>query len=254
MEKPLLEHLIELRKRLISCLVVFGVVFIVAYGFAEPLFQFLVEPLARLLKDEPSRRLIYTGLTEAFLTYLKVSFFAALFVTFPFILYHIWRFVAPGLYGHEKRVLSPYLVATPLLFLAGAAMAYYVVCPMAWEFFLSFETPASSHMMPIQLEARVSEYLSLMIQLIFAFGICFQLPIVVLILARLGLVSAVTLQTKRKYAFLFITIGAAIFTPPDIISPLSLIIPLYTLYEISIILVKLGEKKRTLSTKEQPGV
>lgn len=243
MQKPLLEHLIELRQRLLYCLAAFLVAFLFAYGFAQDIFLFLVKPLAKLMEGEEGRRLIYTGLTEAFLTYLSVSFFTALFITLPMILWQLWKFVAPGLYQHERGVFRPFLIATPLLFLAGGAMAYYVVCPMAWEFFLSFETPATAGSLPIQLEARVSEYLSLVMKLIFAFGLSFQLPVVLVLLAKVGVITSQQLTAKRKYAFLGIVVVAAIITPPDIISPISLIIPLYALYEISLVLVKGVERK-----------
>ena len=243
MQKPLLEHLIELRQRLIYCLGAFFVAFLVAYHFAPNIFQFLVQPLADLIQGQEGRRLIYTGLTEAFLTYLSVAFFAALFVSLPLILWQVWRFISPGLYKRERAAFAPFFMATPVLFLLGSAMAYYIVCPMAWEFFLSFETPATVASLPLQLEARVSEYLSLVLKLIFAFGLSFQLPVVLVLLAKSGIVTTEQLASKRKYAFLAIVVLAAIITPPDIISPISLIIPLYALYEISLVLVKGVEKK-----------
>lgn len=241
MQKPLLEHLIELRKRLIYCLATFFVAFLISYHFAADIFSFLVQPLSNLLQGQEGRRMIYTGLTEAFLTYLSVSFFTALFLTLPLILWQLWKFIAPGLYRNEKTVFSSFFFATPVLFFAGAAVAYYVVCPMAWEFFLSFETTTGP--LPVQLEARVGEYLSLVLKLVFAFGLSFQLPVILVLLAKVGVLSSGQLASKRKYAFLSIVIFAAVITPPDIISPISLIIPLYALYEISLILVKGVERK-----------
>lgn len=247
-QKPLLEHLLELRQRLIYSLLALGIAVGVSYPFAPTIFQFLTEPLWHAMGEEVGRRLIYTGLTEAFLTYLKLSFFAGIMLAFPYLLWQAWMFVGPGLYDHEKRAIWPTLIASPLLFLAGASLAYYVVCPWAWQFFLSFEMPSSTQGLSLQLEARMSEYLSLMIKLIMAFGICFQLPLILLGLSKLGILSLESLKRQRKYAFLIIVTVAALITPPDIISPLSLIIPLYTLYEFSIILVKVSLKRKGLNS------
>jgi len=244
MQKPLLEHLIELRRRLIYALLALGLGVGICYPLSPTLFQFLTEPLWHAMGEEEGRRLIYTGLTEAFLTYLKIAFFGGFLLTFPFILWQLWLFVGPGLYAHERKAIWPFLLASPLLFLMGASLAYYVVCPWAWQFFLSFEMPASSTGLSLQLEARMGEYLSLMIKLIIAFGLCFQLPLLILGLSHLGVLSLESLERKRKYAFLSIVVVAAIITPPDIISPLSLIIPLYALYEISIGLVKISLKRK----------
>lgn len=244
MQKPFLEHLIELRLRLIHAITALGVSVAVCYPFAPHIFKFLSEPLWRAMGQEMGRRLIYTGLTEAFLTYLKLSFFGGFILAFPVILWQLWLFIGPGLYDHEKKLMWPFLILCPLLFMMGASLAYYVVCPWAWQFFLSFEVPMATNGLSLQLEARMSEYLSLMIKLILAFGLCFQLPIVILGLAKIKLLSLETLQRKRKYAFLIIVIVAAVITPPDIISPLSLIVPLYTLYEISIGLLKLSLRRK----------
>ncbi|HUX78705.1 MAG TPA: twin-arginine translocase subunit TatC [Alphaproteobacteria bacterium] len=244
MQKPLLEHLIELRRRLIYALLALGVGVAVCYPLAPAIFQFLTTPLWQAMGEEPGRRLIYTGLTEAFLTYLKVSFFSGFILTFPFILWQGWLFVGPGLYDHEKKAIWPFLLISPLLFLTGASLAYYVVCPWAWEFFLSFEMPPSPLGLSLRLEARISEYLAIILKLIVAFGLCFQLPLIILGLSKIGLVTLESLKRNRKYAFLIIVVVAAIITPPDIISPLSLIIPLYTLYEISIGLVRLSLKRK----------
>ncbi|MBS0272016.1 MAG: twin-arginine translocase subunit TatC [Proteobacteria bacterium] len=246
MQKALLEHLIELRHRLIYSLLALVGGIAICYPFTPTLFQFLTEPLWHAMGAEAGRRMIYTGLTEAFLTYLKLACFSGFALVFPFIFWQIWLFVGPGLYDHERKAIWPALIASPLLFLAGASLAYYVVCPWAWQFFLSFELPTSSQGLSLQLEARMSEYLSLILKLMLAFGLCFQLPLLLFGLTKLGFLTLETLERKRKYAFLIIVIVAAIITPPDIISPLSLIIPLYTLYEISIILVKISLKRKGL--------
>ncbi len=240
---PLIDHLIELRRRLIYSVGCFMVAFVTCYIFAEDIFRFLVRPLAVLLEHEVGRRLIYTGLTEAFVTNIKVAMFAAICISFPIIASQIWVFIAPGLYAHEKRFFLPFLIATPVLFILGAAFAYYGIIPNAWRFFLSFESPGGPGMLPIQLEARVHEYLSLIMQLILAFGISFQLPIGLVLLGRVGLVTSQMLAKRRKYAFLFIMIVSAFLTPPDVLSMLGLAFPLYLLYEISVLLVRIVEKQ-----------
>ncbi len=240
----LFDHLIELRNRLILSVAVLLIAFVVCYAFAEQIFGCLVQPLAKIYGEQTGRRLIYTGLTEVFLTYVKVAFFAALCLSFPVIAGQIWAFVAPGLYRHEKKVFLPFLTASPILFLAGAMLAYYGVIPLAWQFFLSFETSNAVNGLPIQLEAKVSEYLSLVMKLMFAFGLCFQLPIVLTLLARVGAVSAAGLAAKRKYAMIGIFIMAAILTPPDVISQVALALPMLALYELSIVAVRLVERRR----------
>ncbi|MBA3814216.1 MAG: twin-arginine translocase subunit TatC [Alphaproteobacteria bacterium] len=246
MQKPFLEHLIELRLRLMYALLALSVGVVVCYPMAPHIFKFLCEPLWQAMGEETGRRLIYTGLTEAFLTYLKLAFFGGFILAFPLIFWQFWLFIGPGLYRHEKALIWPFLITSPLLFFMGASLAYYVVCPWAWQFFLSFEMPVPTNGLSLQLEARMSEYLSLIIKLILAFGLCFQLPLVILGFANMGIISLTSLERKRKYAFLTIVVVAAIITPPDIISPLSLIIPLYTLYEISIGLLKISLSRKGL--------
>lgn len=241
--QPLLQHLLELRQRLIYALIGFSIAFILCYTFAEEIFQFLVQPLATLLQEKGHRRLIYTGLTEAFLTYIKVAAFAAAFLSFPVVASQLWMFIAPGLYRQERKVFIPLLIATPALFLMGAAFAYYVVFPTAYAFFLSFETPGSTGQLPIQLEAKVNEYLSFVMRLIFAFGISFELPVLLTLLANVGMVTAQGLITKWRFAVVGIFIVAAVVTPPDMLSMMGLAIPLIILYGVSILMVKWVERK-----------
>lgn len=243
LRQPLLAHLIELRKRLITSLLAILAGFIVCYYFAPEIYAFLVQPLANAVEGE-HRRLIYTGLTEAFITYIKLALWAGCFLAFPIIATQIWMFVAPGLYKTERKAFLPFLVATPVLFLTGAAMAYYFVFPLAWKFFLSFETPPAPGGLPIELEARVSEYLSLSMTVIFAFGIAFELPVILVLLTRVGMLTSAQLSKFRRYAIVLIFIAAAILTPPDVFSQLSLAIPMMVLYELSILGSKWVEKSR----------
>ena len=244
-EVSFVSHLTELRKRLIHSLLFILVIFIFGYIFAENIYNFLVEPYAKAVKgDGIDRRLIFTALHETFITYLKVAFFAALFLGSPVVLVQIWKFVAPGLYKNEKKALLPYLIATPILFLLGGMLIYYLVMPLAIKFFLSFETLGQGNTLPIQLEAKVNEYLSLIMRLIFAFGLSFQLPILLNLLARIGIIDSEYLKIRRKYFIVIIFAAAALLTPPDPITQIGLAIPLLILYELSILSVKLTEKNK----------
>ena len=243
-ESSFVGHLIELRTRLVHSLIFLSIFFLICYYFSDFIYGFLVEPYAKAAKnDDIERRLIFTALQETFLTYLKVSFFAAFFITSPYILIQIWKFIAPGLYEHEKSAIMPYLIITPILFFLGGMLVYYLVMPLAIKFFLSFESSGITTNLPIQLEAKVNEYLSLVMKLIFAFGISFQLPVVLSLLARVGLIDSKFLKQRRKYVVVLIFAAAAVLTPPDPVTQIGLAIPLLILYELSIFSVMIIEKK-----------
>lgn len=252
-ELPLLGHLVELRNRLVVCTAVLFVAIIASYFFAKDIYSFLVEPLATAMKGqgaEVPRRLIYTNLTEAFFTYMGVAVWAGFFITAPFILIQIWRFMAPGLYPNEKKIIAPYLFLTPFLFYAGAAVAYYFVFPAAWQFFLSFENGASAGGLPIQLEARVGDYLSLAMSMILAFGFAFELPLILILLVHLGVLGTAQLKAFRRYAIVLNFVLAAVLTPPDVISQLCLAIPLCLLYEVAIIIAGMIDKKKSAAARD----
>ncbi len=244
---PLMEHLIELRKRLMWSFLTLVILTFVFYAFAESIYQFLVHPLAQAYHElgASSPRMIFTALHEAFFTYIKVAFFTAAFVSFPVFASQLWIFVAPGLYKNEKGAFAPFLIATPILFLMGGAFVYYFVMPVAWRFFLGFQGVAPEGGLAIELEAKVNEYLSLAMRLIFAFGLCFELPVVMTLLARVGLATSQGMKEKRKYAVVAAFVVAAVLTPPDPLSQIGLAIPTILLYEISIICARFVEKGRT---------
>ena len=241
---PLLDHLIELRTRLMWSFGAFMFFFFICYYFSGAIYGFLAAPLARVEERMGgSQRMIYTGLTEGFFTYLKVAMFGALFTAFPIMATQLWLFVAPGLYRSEKKALLPFLVASPVLFLMGAALAYYFIFPVAWTFFLRFQNPVGAGGLPIVLEARVSEYLDLVMKLVFAFGVAFQLPVALSLLAKVGIISSKGLKRYRRYAIVGMFIIAAVLAPPDIITQCGLALPLIALYELSILAAKWVEPK-----------
>ena len=248
---PLIDHLIELRNRLMwSAAAILGA-FLVCYQFKVPIYRFLAWPLAQIFAGEPDRKMIFTGLTEAFFTYIKVSFWAALFISFPVVATQIWKFIAPGLYKTEKRAFLPYLFATPVLFLMGASLAYFVVIPYAFRFFLSFETPGGNGSLPIVSEPKVNEYLTLVMTLIFAFGVAFQLPVLLTLMARAGLITSQGLISKWRYAVVGMFGVAAVLTPPDVVSQTSLAVPLVLLYVLSIFSCRWVEKQRARREAEE---
>ena len=243
-KQPLLIHLVELRSRLIKTMIMITVLFVIFYFFADSIYNFLVQPYANAVEGEKGRRLIFTALHETFFTYIKVALFASLFISLPFLLIQLWIFVAPGLYKNEKNVVVPYLLATPILFILGSALVYYLIMPLAIKFFLSFESIGGNGALPIQLEAKVNEYLSLIMRLILAFGLCFQLPVALTLMASVGFVSSEGLRKNRKYVIVGVFAVAAILTPPDPISQIGLGIPILFLYELSIFAVSFIEKRK----------
>ena len=240
-EAPLLDHLIELRTRLLRAVLALVAAFAICLPFADRIFGFLVRPLTAAFPDGQGR-LIYTKLYEAFFVEIKVALFAAFFIAFPIIANQLWAFVAPGLYAKEKRAFLPFLFATPILFTAGAALAYYVVMPLAFRWFLGFEGEAGG----LKLEALpgTGDYLSLVMQFILAFGASFLLPVLLLLLNRAGLVSRDQLARGRRYVIVGIFAVAAIITPPDVISQLMLAAPLILLFEGSLLIMRRDEKKK----------
>lgn len=240
---PFLEHLEELRQRLIVCFVAVGVGFAVAYGFKEDLFRILTDPLISAMGSQDT--LIFTGLPEAFFTYLKAAFITGILVASPVILYEFWMFVAPGLYKTEKKVLFPIVLLSTIFFVGGSLFGYFYVFPIGFKFFLSF-TSDSIRALP-----SMKEYLSFASKLLLAFGIVFELPLVITFLAKLGVVSVEFLRKNRKYAILLFFVGAAIFTPPDVVTQLMMALPLMILYEISIFGAWLFSRKKEKESEEE---
>jgi sec-independent protein translocase protein TatC len=241
---PLLDHLIELRSRLMRAIIAIFIAFIACFFFASDIFNLLIIPYEKAAGPLREIKLIYTAPQEYFFTQMKLALFGALFLAFPVIANQIYKFVAPGLYRHERGAFLPFLFATPILFAIGAALVYFLVMPLAMTFFLSMEQQGGPGQASIELLPKVNEYLGLIMTLIFAFGLVFQLPVVLTLLARAGMITAETLTTRRRWAIVIAFIVAAILTPPDPISQISLALPTIALYEISIVAVRYIEKAR----------
>ena len=242
---PLLAHLIELRQRLIRAIIAVMVAFVVCFIFAKQIYNVLLIPYvwaSSMHGDVP--RLIYTAPQEYFITQMKVALFGALFIAFPVIAIQIYKFVAPGLYKNERQSFVPYLIATPVLFIIGALVVFTIMMPLAMRFFLSLEQPGGNGVAAIDLLPKVDEYLGLVMTLILAFGLVFQLPVILTLLARIGIVSSAMLKSGRRYAIVLAFIAAAVLTPPDLISQFGLALPTLLLYEGSILSVKLVERRR----------
>jgi sec-independent protein translocase protein TatC len=241
---PLLDHLVELRRRIIWSLITFAACFVVCFAFAKNIYEFLTLPLADALRGQPNDHLIYTALPEQFFVQVKVGMFGGLCLAFPVVAAQLYLFVAPGLYKNERRAFLPFLFASPILFVIGGSFVFFVMLPFAIHFFLGYQSPTGPHGLGIQLQAKVSDYLDLVTTLIFGFGLTFQLPVLMSLLGRVGIVTSQQLRSMRRYAIVGLVAVSAVFTPPDPYSMLSLMIPLIGLYEISIWCVRLIERDR----------
>ena len=237
-------HLIELRNRFIYFFLFFSISFLFSYIFIENIFNFIINPLIDSVDFKENKRFIYTGLAEAFFSYIKLALVTAFIISSPLFIYQIWAFIAPGLLKKEKKIIFPFLFLIPLMFLLGFVFLYYLIVPIAWDFFITFDTSGTEKNYTLELEPKINEYISLTLKLAFAFGIAFQLPTAIFLLTILGLTTPSDLQKKRRFVIVIIFLISALITPPDIISQIGLAIPVIFLYEFSIFISKFFEKKK----------